>query len=185
MIPLKIKSRFFGFLLTFFSPRNLFESGRERTEAPMTYTIHDKGLSTVIGWGNRDSYGISIPTGSRAQMYRFRKWQHRIRISDEMERNLAIALSNLDRMSSSTGLPRTVRETVAMIYRKAALKNLVRGRTMEGIAAAALYAACRQCGVPRMLDEIATVSRIPRKTIGRNHRVSCTGVGAKDDAAIA
>jgi len=89
---------------------------RARTGAPMTYTIHDKGLSTMIGWTNRDSYGKSIPTRNRAQLYRMRKWQRRIRISDATERNLAIALSNLDRMSSGMGLPRTVRETAAMIY---------------------------------------------------------------------
>ena len=29
---------------------------RARVGAPMTYTIHDKGLSTMIGWKNRDSY---------------------------------------------------------------------------------------------------------------------------------
>ncbi|KAA0007251.1 MAG: transcription initiation factor IIB, partial [Thermoplasmata archaeon] len=35
---------------------------RARAGAPLTYTIHDKGLSTVIGWKNKDSYGKSIPT---------------------------------------------------------------------------------------------------------------------------
>ena len=34
---------------------------RARTGAPMTYTIHDKGLSTEISWKNKDSYGKSIP----------------------------------------------------------------------------------------------------------------------------
>ncbi len=143
---------------------------RARTGAPMTYTIHDKGLSTVIGWKNRDAYGKSIPTRNRAQLYRLRKWQARTRISNATERNLAFALSNLDRLSSSLGLPRTVRETAAMIYRKAALKNLIRGRSMEGVSAAALYAACRQCHVPRTLDEISNVAHISRKDIGRNYR---------------
>jgi transcription initiation factor TFIIB len=143
---------------------------RARTGAPMTYTIHDKGLSTMIGWTNRDSYGKSIPTRNRAQLYRLRKWQRRIRISDATERNLAFALSNLDRMSSGMGLPRTVRETAAMIYRKAALKNLIRGRSMEGVAAASLYAACRQCNVPRTLDEISSIAHMSRKEIGRNYR---------------
>ena len=55
---------------------------RARTGAPMTYTIHDKGLSTTIGWKNRDSYGKLIPTRNRAQIYRLRKWARRIRISD-------------------------------------------------------------------------------------------------------
>ena len=68
---------------------------RARVGAPMTYTIHDKGLSTMIGWKNRDSYGKSIPTRNRAQLYRLRKWQRRIRISDATERNLAFAFSEL------------------------------------------------------------------------------------------
>ena len=143
---------------------------RSRTGAPMTYTIHDKGLSTEIGWKNRDSYGKSIPTRNRAQLYRLRKWQRRIRVSNATERNLAFALSELDRMASAIGLPRNVRETAAMIYRKAVTRNLIRGRSIEGVAAAALYGACRQCSVPRTLDEVAGTSRVSRKEIGRTYR---------------
>jgi len=143
---------------------------RSRTGAPMTYTLHDKGLSTIIDWKNRDSYGRSIPTRTRAQLYRLRKWQRRVRISDATERNLAIALQGLDRLSSTLSLPRAVRETAAMIYRKAALKKLVRGRSIEGVTAASLYAACRQCNVPRTLDEISSTARISRKEIGRTYR---------------
>ena len=152
---------------------------RARTGAPMTYTIHDKGLSTMIGWQNRDSYGKSIPTRNRAQLYRLRKWQRRVRISDATERSLALALSELDRMSSGLGLPRAVRETAAMIYRKAALKKLVRGRSIEGVAAASLYAACRQCHVPRTLDEIGRVAHMSRKEIGRNYRYVARELGLK------
>jgi transcription initiation factor TFIIB len=143
---------------------------RSRTGSPMTCTIHDKGLSTTIGWTNRDAYGKYIPTKNRAQLYRLRKWQRRIRISDATERNLALALSGIDRLASGMGLPRTVRETAAMIYRKAALKNLVRGRSIEGVTAASLYAACRQCHVPRTLDEISMIARMSRKEVGRNYR---------------
>ncbi len=143
---------------------------RARTGAPMTYTIHDKGLSTTIGWKNKDSYGKSIPTKNRAQLYRLRKWQRRIRVSNATERNLAFALSELDRMASGMGLPRNVRETAAVIYRKAVNKNLIRGRSIEGVVAASLYAACRQNGVPRTLDEIANASRVTRKEIGRTYR---------------
>ena len=145
----------------------------------MTYTIHDKGLSTMIGWKNRDSYGKSIPTRNRAQLYRLRKWQRRIRISDATERNLAFALSELDRMASGMSLPRNVRETAAMIYRKAVHKNLIRGRSIEGVSAAALYAACRQCNVPRTLDEIAGSSRVSRKEIGRTYRFIARELGLK------
>jgi transcription initiation factor TFIIB len=143
---------------------------KTRTGSPMTYTIHDKGLSTNISWQNRDAYGKSIPTRNRAQLYRLRKWQTRTRISDGTERNLALALTALDRMSSSLSLPRNVRETAAVIYRKAVRKNLIRGRSIEGVTAAVLYAACRQCNVPRTLEEISTITEMKKKEIGRNYR---------------
>jgi transcription initiation factor TFIIB len=143
---------------------------KARTGSPMTYTIHDKGLSTTIGWQNRDAYGKSIPTRNRAQLYRLRKWQTRTRISDGTERNLALALTALDRMSSSLSLPRNVRETAAMIYRKAVRQKLIRGRSIEGVTAAVLYAACRQCNVPRTLEEISNVAQMKKKEIGRNYR---------------
>lgn len=152
---------------------------RSRVGAPMTYTIHDKGLSTMIDWRNRDSYGKSISSKSRAQLYRLRKWQRRIRVSNATERNLAFALSELDRMASALGLSRNVRETAAVVYRKAVEKNLIRGRSIEGVAAAALYAACRQCSVPRTLDEIGEVSRVNRKEIGRTYRFISRELGLK------
>ena len=34
---------------------------RTRTGAPMTNMIHDKGLSTMIGWTNRDIFGKETP----------------------------------------------------------------------------------------------------------------------------
>src|SRR3989454_9552961 len=107
----------------------------------MTYTIHDKGLSTTIGWKNKDSYGKPIPTRNRAQLYRLRKWQRRIRVSNATERNLAFALSELDRMASGMGLPRNVRETAAMGDRKAGNKKPIRRRAVEGAGAASPVAA--------------------------------------------
>jgi len=149
---------------------------RSRVGAPMTFTIHDKGLSTMIDWRNRDSYGRAISSKNRAQLP---PPPRRIRVSNATERNLAFALSELDRMASALGLPRNVRETAAVVYRDAVDKNLIRGRSIEGVAAAALYAACRQCSVPRTLDEIAEVSRVSRKEIGRTYRFISRELGLK------
>ena len=66
---------------------------RTRVGAPMTYTIHDQGLSTIIDWKNKDFAGHEIPAKLRAQIYRLRRWQSRIRVSDATERNLTFALS--------------------------------------------------------------------------------------------
>jgi len=143
---------------------------RSRAGAPMTYTIHDKGLSTVIDWRDKDYYGKDISPRKRAQIYRLRKWQQRIRVSNATERNLAFALTELERVASRLTLPRNVRETAAVVYRKAVEKGLIRGRSIEGVAASSLYAACRQCNVPRTLDEIADAAKLNRKEIGRTYR---------------
>jgi len=152
---------------------------RSRVGAPMTYTVHDKGLSTLIDWRNRDSHGKSVSSTSRAQLYHLRKWQRRIRLSNATERNLAFTLSELDRMESALGLSQNVRETAAIVYRKAVERNLIRGRSIEGVTAAVLYAVCRQCNVPRTLDEIGEVSRVSRKEIGKTYRFISRELGLK------
>ena len=143
---------------------------RTRTGAPMTYMIHDKGLSTMIDWKNKDIFGKEISAKIRGQIYRLRKWQSRIRVSDATERNLTFALSELDRMASNLDLQKNLRECSAKIYRDAVRAHLIRGRSIEGVAAASLYAACRRFKVPRTLNEIAEVARVDKKEIGRSFR---------------
>lgn len=143
---------------------------RARVGAPMTLTIHDKGLSTIIDWRDKDSYGKDLTPRRRAQIYRLRKWQRRVRVSDASERNLAFALQEIERIASQLGLPRSIHEESALIYRKAVEERLVRGRSIESMAAASLYAACRRFGIPRTLDEITNIARVSKKEIGRSYR---------------
>jgi len=103
-------------------------------------------------------------------MNRLRKWQERIRTKDAGERNLQFALSEIDRMASALGVPRSVREVASVIYRRALSEDLIRGHSIEGVATSTLYAACRKEGIPRSLEEIAEVSRVERKEIGRTYR---------------
>jgi transcription initiation factor TFIIB len=143
---------------------------RAHTGAPMNPLLHDKGLSTEIGWKNVDYRGASIPHRNRAQLYRLRRWNRRTRVSNAIQRNISQAIGSITQISSRLGLPRTIRETAAFIYRKATLNDLVRGRRTEGMAAAALYAACRQCNLPRTLDEIVHATNVSRTEIGRGYR---------------
>ena len=143
---------------------------RTRTGAPLTYTISDKGLNTTIDWKDKDIHGHKIPERNKAQIYRLRKWNKRMRVSGAGERNLAFALSELDRDSSRLGIPRSVREDAAIIYRRAAKNKLIRGRSIEVVVASALYAACRRCNIPRTLDEIAIASNVSKKQVGKTYR---------------
>jgi transcription initiation factor TFIIB len=144
---------------------------RSRVGSPTTYTVHDKGLSTIIGYENRDSFGNKLSASRRAQIYRLRKWQIRARVHSSMDRNLAFAMSELDRLSSQLGIPRNVKETAAIIYRKAIEQRLVRGRSIEAMVSACVYASARVRRVPRTLDEIAKESRVSKKELGRCYRL--------------
>jgi len=143
---------------------------RARVGAPLTYTIHDKGLSTMIDWHDRDVYGKRLSPGQKAQIYRLRKWQRRIRVSDATERNLAFALSEISKIANALNLPKNILETASVIYRRAVKERLIRGRSIQGVTAAAVYVACRQCGLARTLEEIAQASNINKKEVGRSYR---------------
>ncbi|MFB6267939.1 MAG: transcription initiation factor IIB family protein [Halodesulfurarchaeum sp.] len=143
---------------------------KSRVGAPTTNTMHDKGLSTNIDWRNKDAYGNSLGSRQRQKMQRLRKWNERFRTRDAKERNLKQALGEIDRMASAVGLPDNVRETASVIYRRALQDDLLPGRSIEGVATACVYAAARQAGVPRSLDEINDVSRVSKDEIARTYR---------------
>lgn len=150
---------------------------KSRVGAPTTKTMHDKGLTTTIDWKDQDAYGRNIGSKKRSQMNRLRKWQERIRTKDAGERNLQFALSEIDRMSSALDLPEGIREVASVLYRRALEEDLIRGRSIEGVATACLYAGCRQETLPRSLEEIEDVSRVERKEIGRTYRYVSKALG--------
>lgn len=143
---------------------------KSRVGAPTTQAMHDKGLTTTIDWKDKDAYGRSLSSEKRSQMNRLRKWQERIRAKDAGERNLQFALSEIDRMASSLGVPQSIREVASVLYRRTLDEDLIRGRSIEGVATSTLYAACRMEGIPRSLDEVTAVSRVERMEIGRTYR---------------
>jgi transcription initiation factor TFIIB len=140
---------------------------KARVGAPNTFTLHDKGLSTQIDW--RDFRGFSAE--KKAQLHRLRKWQHRTWINGSTEKNLTLALSEMRRIADALNLPRNIQETTSIIYRKALRKRLIRGRSIQGVVVAAVYLACRQCGVIRTMGEFSHASGIPNIELTRNYRL--------------
>ena len=143
---------------------------KSRVGSPMTETRHDRGLTTNIDWRDTDASGRQLSAEKRSQMQRLRTWQERIRTQETGERNLQQALAEVDRMASATGVPKSVREVASVIYRQALERDLIRGRSIEGMATASLLAACRQEGIPRSLDDVTRISRVQRREIGRSYR---------------
>ena len=76
------------------------KASRSRVGMPTSYSIHDKGLSTTISQVDRDAFGRKLPMSTRLQMWRLRKWQIRSRVHSSVDRNLAQAMGELERLSS-------------------------------------------------------------------------------------
>jgi transcription initiation factor TFIIB len=139
---------------------------RARGGAPLTFTKHDKGMTTEIGKGVGELY--KVPAKKRAQYYRLTKWHKRLIKSKD--RNLSFALSELQRIVSFLNLSKSIHERIARYYEEAVNKGLVRGRSIESVIAALAYAVSREFGSPRTLDEISEASGVEKREIGRTYR---------------
>jgi len=136
-----------------------------RGGAPMSLQKFDKGLTTNVGEIS-DIYRLEA--GQTRKFLRLKKWQERV--STSIERNLRLAMAELRRVASFLNLPSVVRDEASRVYNFVLQRGLVRGRSMESVIAACIYAACRSYNIPRTLDEIASASDVERKEIGRTYR---------------
>lgn len=150
-------------------------SRRARGGAPLTFTKHDKGLTTEIGKGLGELY--KVPAKKRAQYYRLTKWHKRLIKS--RDRNLSFALSELQRIISFLALPRSIHERIARYYEEAVNRGLVRGRSIESVIAALTYTVSREFGSPRTLDEISEASGVEKREIGRTYRYIARELGIR------
>jgi len=147
------------------------ESSRTRVGAGTSLTMHDMGLSTIIGPVNKDSTGKPLSATVKSSIERLRTWDSRTQAHSSADRNLRQALNEMDKLKDKLALADAVIEKAAYIYRKAMGKKLVRGRSIQGLVAACLYAACRNTETPRTLDDIAQGINIRRKDVARCYRL--------------
>ncbi|SNZ14840.1 Transcription initiation factor IIB (TFIIB) [Natronoarchaeum philippinense] len=137
-----------------------FDDGdnRKRTGAPLTHSRHDRGLSTEIGYGADGR----LTGRKRRQLSRMRREHNRSKIASKTERNQVYAFTEIRRMVADQSLPESVKEQACTLFRSAQKEDLLRGRSLEGFAAATVYAACRVDTVSRTVDEMVDVSRASR-----------------------
>ena len=147
-----------------------------RTGPATSLTMHDKGLSTVIGI-NKDSSGNALSSKTKYEFNRLRTWDQRSKSRSTVALSKAFTLLNA--MKTKLGIPDNVIENAAYIYRKAVNSKLTRGRTMASLISASLYAACRENNIPRTLDDIADVGNIERRILSRDLRTIIKKLGLK------
>ncbi|GAA0263542.1 transcription initiation factor IIB [Halobacterium noricense] len=137
---------------------------RERTGAPLTAARHDRGLSTEIGRGT-DAKGNEISGQKRRRLARMRREQTRGRWRSKAERNLAHGLGEVRRLASALELSNSVRDQACQLFRSAQNENLLRGRSIEAIAAASVYGACRCNGRSRLVDDVSEMARVAESRV--------------------
>jgi transcription initiation factor TFIIB len=147
------------------------ENERSRTGIPITLAKADMGLATLIGKDDRDASGHLLDGAMRNRMQRLRRWDLRTRNHTASDKNLLQAFSKLDVLKDKLALSDAVVEKIAYIYRKVQHRGLIRGRTISGLIAAAIYAGCREMETPWTLKDIAAASNVKRKDIARNYRM--------------
>ena len=138
-----------------------------RTGPATSLTMHDRGLSTVIG-ANKDSSGKALSSKTKYEFHRLRTWDKRSKSRKIFTFSKAFTMMNA--MKAKLGLSSNVVETAAFIFRKATNARLMRGRTTVSLVSASLYAACREHNTPRTLDDIANAGNVEKRTLSRDLR---------------
>ncbi|WP_254536503.1 transcription initiation factor IIB [Halomarina litorea] len=124
------------------------DTNPKRTGAPLTRSRHDRGLSTEIGRSTR------LKGRKRRQMARLRRQHNRARIASKAERNQVYAFTEIRRLTGQLDLPDTIRDRACVLFESAQDADLLRGRSLEGFAAAAVYATCRADSIARTVGEV-------------------------------
>ncbi|NPA05487.1 MAG: transcription initiation factor IIB [Crenarchaeota archaeon] len=143
---------------------------RSRVGAPLSHVLPDYGVLTTMGT-YRDATGRKLEARARLEAERLRRLQAKLRTTTSLERNIEQAAREITRLVEALSLPRSIIDDAMLIYRQAAEKGLVRGRSLESVAAAAVYAACRLRSIPKTLDEISDLVKGGRKEVARCYRL--------------
>jgi transcription initiation factor TFIIB len=156
-------------------------TNQSRVGAPITLSLSDKGLSTIID--KRDLIGGNARLNGMSSR-QVRDWRRRATIDqrsktrDSRSRNLTKAMQFI---RDRGDLPPQLRDQASGLYRKAVEKGLVTGRSIRGVTAACVYIAAREARIPRRIEDIAKqfdmISEVEVKELKRTIRLVARELG--------
>ena len=129
----------------------------------------DRGLSTIMESQDKDSSGKRLSSENRRMFYRLRMWDRNSRSSISIK-SFQKAFTLLDGMSSKLGLPESVVEETAYLFRKIAAKKILAGRSTSAVLCATIYMTCRLTDTPRTLQDVANAGNLKKKHLQRIYR---------------
>jgi transcription initiation factor TFIIB len=156
-----------------------FSSSEEGTShitsgPPTSIAQPDMGLTTVIGREGTDASGAALSSRTKSNVERMRVWDRRSQPDQGAYRSMSKAFGEIKTIAAKLSVGEAAVERAAYIYRKAFDKGITRGRSLTLVAAAALYAACRDMEIPRSLKDVAVEENISKKDLSRTYRALVT-----------
>jgi len=130
---------------------------KSRVGGPENSLLGGSDLSTMIG----PSTGPASFDGSGNALYNNR------RTVNSSDRTLINAFRTISNMADRINLTKTITDRANKLFKTVHDGRNLKGRSNDAIAAACMYIACRQEGVPRTFKEIVAVSTVSKKEIGR------------------
>ncbi|MFA5405777.1 MAG: TFIIB-type zinc ribbon-containing protein [Candidatus Nanoarchaeia archaeon] len=152
---------------------------RSRTGPPKNPLSFDNDLSTIIDYHNKDANGKALTGGQLNKAYMLRKQHNRTRFNDYKGLNSLIALNFLNIISAKVGLNKIIMGDAVDIYNKSLSANIIRGRTIKGVALASLYCSCRINKSPYTIEDIINETNFAKKTVGELYRIIITELNLK------
>lgn len=141
---------------------------------PTSIAQPDMGLATVIGREGKDASGKGLSSRTKSSVDRMRVWDRRSQPDQSAYRSMSRAFEEIKTIAAKLSVGEGAIERAAYIYRKAIDKHLTRGRSLTHLAAAALYAACRDMQIPRSLKDVSAAGNVSKKDLSRAYRTLVT-----------
>ncbi|GAB4319980.1 MAG: transcription initiation factor IIB [Promethearchaeota archaeon] len=133
-------------------PRRAFTAAEIRSRRQAEKPWRPFGPRTQISCNKRDAHGNHLTPNKTLLYGRLARVQRSL--INGIERNYWEARPRLRTLSHHLGIPPYVEETAWRIYSQAPIMKLTLGRSIKDFVAAALYAAIRVHGFPRVMDDI-------------------------------
>lgn len=99
------------------------------------------------------------------------KWQENTRSGNLASKSILLASEEIERIANEIKVTDSIKESALEIFSSSSKAGIVRGRSCNKVAAAAVYTACRMANVPRTLDEISERTHLNRNELSRLHKL--------------
>lgn len=126
-------------------------------DANMSLALHDLGLSTSISNSYKDAHGVAMEPKHRQHMFRLKRLDKFATADRSRRRSVLAASFLLNTIKHKLGLSEVIAQKAGYNYGKAVSMQLVKGRSIKGMAVASMYLACREFNAPKSIGELSMV----------------------------